>query len=415
MKIVRSTAWLAAGLLVSGSLWAGDVPPTATISMETVTVGPGTGTFTVTYNDTVGTPPDAGGFAFTINYDSAQFSVDPTTGCSFTVGTVCDTMTAGTVSYGLLGFTPVADGTVLATITFDKTAAVAGSYPVTFAAGAVYNNTATFADEPLTTVDGNITVSTGPGPGILNVQPPTLALTAEVNGAAATGTITVSNDELAGGASITPSCSLGAVSGTGTITVTGTPGTLAPGTSSTVTANCSGTAVGTATATYTCTAAGAVVTNDNTAITCDVATGVPLADPAPGSTVNLTVGPIIRGATGTGSLIFRELNNSGGSYDVSCNAIPGTDFVYVGATSATGVTASTPFTLTVSGTSTAADPQPTATTTCDYTGGVTGTVTVVLGIGLVPEIVPTLSQWGLILMILTLVGFGAWQVRRVNG
>ncbi len=265
--------------------------------------------------------------------------------------------------------------------------------------------------------DGNIRIQDGPGPGILNVQPAALGLGADVNAPAGTGVITISNDGAMGDATINPTCSLSALSGgaaaTTSINVTAAPASLAPGASGTVTASCSGTAVGQATADYTCSAGAAVVTNATTAITCDIAVGTPNPNPAAGTTTSINVGPVTRGNSGVGALTFTETNNSGGSYDVSCVL---TDdgmgaFAITSAATAT-VNAATPFTFAVSGTSTVTDPQPTGLATCTYSGDATGTVTINLGIALVPEIVPTMTEWGLILLTLALVGFGAFQLRR---
>ena len=86
-------------------------------------------------------------------------------------------------------------------------------------------------------------------------------------------------------------------------------------------------------------------------------------------------------------------------------------FAITSATTAT-VNGSTPYTFSVSGASSLVDPQPTGTATCTYSNGATGTVTIALGIALIPEIVPTMTEWGLILLTLALVGFGAFQLRR---
>ncbi|MEM7705102.1 MAG: IPTL-CTERM sorting domain-containing protein [Pseudomonadota bacterium] len=359
-------------------------------------------------------------FEGTITYDSANLTADLSACGGFTnvvppdaIPSCSDNGSGVITVIGFSGSGSALTGQSLGSITFTIGAGVmppmdfsldVGGEAFAFAGGTVTAGTST---------DGTISAADGPGPGVLNVQPATLGLMADVNAAAGTGVITISNDGAMIDATINPSCSLGPITGSASITVTAAPASLAPGASGTVTASCSGATVGQSTATYTCTAGAATVTNGETAITCDIAVGTPNPNPAGGTTTAINVGPVTRGNSGTGALTFTETNNSGGAYDVSCVL---TDdgmgaFAITSATTAT-VNAATPFALTVSGTSTQTDPQPTGVATCTYSAGATGTVTINLGIALVPEIVPTMTEWGLILLTLALVGFGAFQLRR---
>ena len=122
---------------------------------------------------------------------------------------------------------------------------------------------------------------------------------------------------------------------------------------------------------------------------------------------------MVRGSAGTASVSFTETNNSGGAYDVACTLDDdgAGAFAIAGAASAT-VDAATPFSFAVTGQSSAMDPQPTGMATCTYSNGAAGAVTIALGISLIPEIVPTMTEWGLIILTLALVGFGAFQLRR---
>lgn len=365
---------------------------------------------------------------FTFSYDPAF--VTPTLNCAATLGTLGHTVACndtGTAIQVLINAPvtfpiPVAPDGSLGSIGFLIAAGQmdGATSPLTITSENYFNGLGggVTPDPADPSQNGSVTVQAGPGPGILNVQPPTLALTAEVGGAAGTGIITISNDgdPATMDATITPSCSLGAVTGGGTISVSAAPASLAAGASGTVTASCSGAAAGTSTADYTCSATSSgtpVVTNATTAITCVVAVGTPAPNPVAGSAAAISIGPVVRGNSGIGGLVFRETNASGGTYDVACVL---TDdgagaFAISGAASAT-VSSMAPYTFSVTGQSSLTDPQPTGSATCTYSGGATGAVTVSLGIQLIPEIVPTMSEWGLIILTLALVGFGAFQLRR---
>lgn len=400
-----------AGLLISASVFAQPA-----VQCNSVAIAPGASGSVVC--DYLGTGSGVVGGQFNIGIGNADVTIDSTACASgFTCpGTATDPFTVAFLNTSLM---EVQDTTAAVTVnvTLSGTAVPGTMYPVTVSMES-YGDAGGGMVAANGTMNGNITAQAGPGPGVLNVQPAMLPLTNAVNAAPTQGTITISNDGMAGDGTITPTCALMNQTGTATISITGTPGALAPGASTTVAANCSGTAAGSATADYMCTATSTMgtptVTNDTTAITCTVAAGTPVPNPAGGSNVTVNVGPVVRGNAGTGTLTFTETANQGGSYDVSCTLDNngGGAYAITSATSATGVSASSPFALTFSGQSTAADPQPAGAATCTYSNGATGTVSITLGIAIVPEIVPTLSQWGLIILTLILVGFGAIQMRR---
>lgn len=359
----------------------------------------------------------------TFSYDPAF--VTPTLNCAATLGAVGHTVACndtGTSIQVLINAPvvfpiPAAPDGSLGSIDFliDAGQAEGASSDLTITAENYFNGGGTgVAPDPADpSTNGTVTVQMGPGPGVLNVQPPTLDLAADVNAPAGTGVITISNDGVAGDADISPVCSLGTPTGGATVSVTAAPATLAPGASGMVTASCSGAAVGVTTVDYTCTAGAATITNDTSAITCTIAMGTPAPNPAAGSAITATVGPVVRGSAGTASVSFTETNNSGGAYDVACTLDDdgAGAFAIAGAASAT-VDAATPFSFAVTGQSSAMDPQPTGMATCTYSNGAAGAVTIALGISLIPEIVPTMTEWGLIILTLALVGFGAFQLRR---
>ncbi|MFK7955123.1 MAG: IPTL-CTERM sorting domain-containing protein [Lysobacterales bacterium] len=415
MKIKQCSRLLAlAALLCSASAFA-----QPGLQCGTAIVGPGNSGSVVC--DYLGTGSTATGGQFDLGIGNASITID-----SFTCATgfTCPAVAAdpSTIVFLDLSFSEVQDTTAAVTVNFtvDSMAATGGPAIPVVVSNEQYSADGINPITPVGTTNGAITVQAGPGPGILNVQPATLDLTADVNAPAGTGTITISNDGLAGDDTIVPSCSLGTPVATagalGTVTVTTAPASLAPGASGTVTASCSGSMEGTTTVDYSCTATSGgtpAVTNGTTAISCVVAAGTPSPNPAAGSTVTATVGPVVRGSAGVASVLFSETNNSGGAYTVTCTLDDngGGAFALAGAATAT-VTGATPFNFQVTGQSSGTDPQPSGAATCTYSAGATGTVAINLGIALIPEIVPTMSEWGLIILTLALVGFGAFQLRR---
>ncbi len=150
------------------------------------------------------------------------------------------------------------------------------------------------------------------------------------------------------------------------------------------------------------------------ALSCDGVPGAPVPAPSAGSTISATVGPVPAGASGSASATFSETAGTGGTYDVTCTITDNGGGAFT--STQDGMAFSVPSCGTANfvftGQSAFSDPQPTGTASCVYSNGATGTVTVNLGIVLLPEIVPTLSQWGMIFMALVLGFFGFRAVRR---
>jgi len=255
-----------------------------------------------------------------------------------------------------------------------------------------------------TTTDGTINIVDGPS---LVATPANLALAAAVN---ATDTDTFDLSVMNGTVNNL------ACAGTGDpeITYTGTiPTTLSDaGPPVTVTAACTSAAAGNFTSSFDCTFDGGGALS--VPVTCAVTAGaaVPAVDPVTGSTI--TIGPLAPSASGDSPIVFSETNNQGTGYAVAnCVLATGTNFTI----DATGVMvpAGGSATITVTGTAPADGTAATDTLTCDI-NGVVGGYTANLEIALQPQIVPTLSQWAMIIMALALAGFGVVTMRRrANG
>ena len=137
--------------------------------------------------------------------------------------------------------------------------------------------------------------------------------------------------------------------------------------------------------------------------------------------VNITVGGF--GGSGTSRAIpFTETNNEGVDGSVSCLLTGGDAGVFtispasaIDPSSAT-VVAGTTTNVTVSGTEPGGpvDAQLVCTITDDASAKIGGgsVYTYPLGFNVVPLVVPTLSQWGMILMALSLLGFASYRLRR---
>lgn len=401
----RALAGVILGMTASVAIAGG---PAVTIGSATVPVG--TMNVPIALNfDTMGATVT--GFGFNVVYDTANLTF---TGCTpaMAITTCAELVMPGTINIGNLGAPPA---NPFVTLNFDASSAAVGAYPLMAAAMPAPSYTdGAFMDQSLTVNPGTLTVQAGPGPGVMDVTPAMVNLVNTVNGPASTQNLTIRNQGAMGDNTLTANCSLGGVTADPGVTLTVAPATgvmLAPGASTTRQASCSGTASGNASGTYTCN--GGPAGMDSSAVSCAVGAGVAVPAPPAGSMLTLPVGPVVRGQTGTGTQSFSETNNAGAGYDVTCNITNdgGGAFVLFGSGMQSvppGGTAG----VTVQGTSSVFDPQPTGTMVCTYTNGATGTVTVTLIISLIPEIVPTLSQWGLILMILALVGVGAYRMRR---
>ncbi|MEM9532769.1 MAG: IPTL-CTERM sorting domain-containing protein [Pseudomonadota bacterium] len=386
----------AAGLLLSASAFAqpGVVCGTASIAPG------GSGTLSCNY---LGTGSGAVGFQFDIGIGNADVTIDSIT-CAAGVtcpGTPADPFTAAQFSATLTEIADVTDVVVLG-LSVAGTATDGAMIPVTVS-GEVYSDAALGTITPAGTTNGTITVSSGP---TLNSSGPVDVGNVEV-GMTGTANFTLTAvDGTIGSIACT-------TSGAPEITVSAAPASIAVGSPATLTASCAPTAVGALAATHSCTS-DASNSPTTTAISCTGAVGIAQPNPAGGTMQTINIGPVVRGSAGSGSLTISNGANNGSMFDVACTI---TDdgmgaFTAAGATSATGIMFGNPFTFAVNGQSNNTDTQPTGTATCTYSNGATGVVTIALGIALVPEIVPTMTQWGLILMTLVLIGFGAFQLRR---
>jgi len=207
-----------------------------------------------------------------------------------------------------------------------------------------------------------------------------------------------------------------AFTGSSAITTVG-PGSMlvAQGTSTTVTFSCNSTDVGTYTGTYSCdydVNNDAVV--DGTAsypVHCGVRAAASDLEPST-APVNIVV-PVF--GTGQNSVTFTEILDEGVNATVdSCSFADGSNFSVVSTFPVT-VTAGSTVTIVVDGT----DPADGSISvsdvlTCSYTDSdsTPGTATWEVTLLIQSAAIPTLSSWGLMLMILTMLGLGGIVIRR---
>ncbi|MDX2418584.1 MAG: hypothetical protein QNK19_14070 [Xanthomonadales bacterium] len=209
------------------------------------------------------------------------------------------------------------------------------------------------------------------------------------------------------------------LSGMGAITATTPTTPLAPNASTTVTFSCDSTTAGDYTETYNCPydvdGDGTVDGTASYTVNC----GVRLAEadvtqtPPAGSTLTITVVP---GGTGQTSVTFQESNDEGldGSLE-SCSLADETYFSILSPTSFPQVIPSGGSLQVVVEGRALDDGEPASTTlTCTYSdSNVTDQVVTWTVAAVTRDIpIPTLSAWGLSLMILTLLGLGGIVIRR---
>jgi hypothetical protein len=199
---------------------------------------------------------------------------------------------------------------------------------------------------------------------------------------------------------------------------------LAPGASTSVTFNCATTAAGSFSATYACDyttdAAGQPATASYT-YTCDVTPPKSVVAPQVPSGTTLTRTALF-GGSASFSVGFNETANQGVDGGLTCSLATGTDFVLDSAMPAT-IPAGGSFSVMVTGSASSDPLNPIVTDTlnCTYTdtdntAGVDVSYPLVLrSVNITrPVNVPTLSQWGMAIMALVLLGVGMVGFRRYH-
>lgn len=267
--------------------------------------------------------------------------------------------------------------------------------------------------QPGTSIDSIVSLLAGPGSGLLEVRPPNLVIVGSINGPPAEAEIVIANDGPVGDLPMNVSCQLGPVTGGGSITVDNFNGTLLSGESATVLARCSGGLLGTLTATYTCDREGFGQKNDSTEISCIVSNALPNPDPPAGTTASLFFGSLLPGESSLRTVTFQETNALPVlTYDVTCQLLRNDQgaFSFVGANSGT-VPGGGTLEIVISGTRPASGVPPSGELSCTYSNGAAGTVTFTLGIGLRPQAIPTVFPFGILVLIMSLLGYGALRLR----
>ena len=207
-----------------------------------------------------------------------------------------------------------------------------------------------------------------------------------------------------------------AFTGSAEITATAAPATIAPMASADVTFSCSTAAVGDYTGTYSCdyTETGGEPTGTATyTVNCGVrAASSDIAEsPMSGTNLNILV-PIL--GTGQTSVSFAEILDEGVDATVDSCSFGTANFAVVTTLPAT-VAAGSSVNVDLTG----SDPGTgeisfTDTLTCTYTDSdsAPGTASWPITLTVLAQPIPTLSTWGLMLMILTLMGLGGIVIRR---
>lgn len=224
--------------------------------------------------------------------------------------------------------------------------------------------------------------------------------------------LSISNAAAAGAADLGLSC---AWAGSAEITATAAPATLAPQASADVTFSCDSAAVGAYTGTYTCNHGNAgdeLLGSAAYTVNCGVRAAASdiLEGPTSGTALSILV-PL----NGTGQAIvnFSEILDEGIDATIdSCTF--GTAIFSVVTALPADVLSGGSTAVTVSGTDPATGELSfTDTLTCTYTDSdsAPGTASWPITMTVLAQPIPTLSEWGLLLMILTLMGMGGMVIR----
>jgi len=242
----------------------------------------------------------------------------------------------------------------------------------------------------------------------------------EMSGQTVTASNTLQNTASVGNFDVTNlSCSVG---GAPFSVSTSPAGSIAPGGSTTVAVTCdsSGQAAGAFSDTLTCIydvdgsglPAGTTTTYP---VQCDIRAAQSSVTPSPADGTTLNISVLGNGGSGTRSVAFSEGNNEGldGSVNCSLSGVDAANFNIDSPAFPALVPAGGSVNVVVSGTEPGFTPIA-ASLDCTFTDTAAGTtpVSYPLGFTVRPLIVPTLSQWGMILMALGMVGFASYRLRR---
>ncbi len=383
---------LALGMISSGAL-----AQSVVISTESVGIGATTVDVTVSWSQDGG--PSVLGWGMNLQYDSTKLTFDNngnnppadgvSDGCVATVANCLEQGAAGSITIG--GFGNPTEG-VVATITFgivDST--MEDMIPLT-AMDPAFNAGA--GDVMLPVTEGAVNIVAGPSLAATNSP---VAITIPTN-----GSDTSNLDFAASNGTVTGIMCTAAGDGEISFDTSGVPAST-DGTFS-VPATCSAGAAGSYTSDLTCAYDGGMAVGT---VNCDAADGLPVVatDPANGGT--LVIGGLLPGGTGSRPVTFSETGGagSGEAYTVTGCSITGTDF------SLSDTMASVPFGGSASITVTADGPRAvvTETLTCTVNGA---PYSIDVTVNFRPLVVPTLQQWGMILMVLSLAAFGFVTLRR---
>ncbi|MEM9300836.1 MAG: IPTL-CTERM sorting domain-containing protein [Pseudomonadota bacterium] len=375
------------------------------VTVETVAAGPGDTGVTVNV-DYVAGATDLAGFQFDIDLDAALTGAIEA-GCggdiqgTTVLGNCSSSGSTVSVNFGVFPVVPIGSTTIASfTVDVDGGVTPPANLAMTVTPIALSDTGGNSVDVNILTYnDGAITVAAGP---TLDADPTSVSLAAEVGGSDSDDFTLTAN----GGAVAGISCS---ASGDSEISFAGAvPGSLADGNSATVTASCSG-AAGTYNATYSCTSDASNSPTD-VAVDCTVAAGTaaPAFQPENGGT--LTIGGLVEGGSGSAAVTFSETNNAGTGYDVSNCSLTGDPNFSV---SPTSVSVAAGGSASISVAVDDAEDGDTTTLTCDIVAnGATTAYSVDVRLAFRPLIVPTMQQWGMILMGMLLAGFGLVTLRR---
>lgn len=387
------------------------------------------------------------GLDFKFSYNDTEFDATaacapnlPTTGTG--VATVVCQATGGVVS--VLVSAPlefpvpqiVAGSQSLGSITFQSQGSTApGAYALDITEENFFDN----GSSPVTgsgSTNGSITVVEPPAqpPAIFGSTPAagsTVDMTAAgdvlVGGTVPPSMLTLSNTAAAGAQSLTGlSCTK---SGSAAITVAPAVSgvSLAPGASTDVTFSCATTGAGSFSASYDCdyttdsTGDAPVTGTASYTYTCDVVPPKSVVAPQIPSGTTLTRTALF-GGSASFSVGFDETANQGVDGDLTCSLATSTDFVLNSTMPAT-IPSGGSFSVMVTGTASSdpLNPMVTDTLNCTYTdtdntAGVDVSYPLVLrSVNITrPVNVPTLSQWGMAIMALVLLGVGMVGFRRYH-
>lgn len=357
----------------------------------------------------------------TIDYDESVLTPQPLAGvCGGPVGTAgasasCND-TGSTIQVIIVAPIvfpiPALPDAPLGSIVFDVDAAAAESStsPLAIASENYFNTTGAGVSPSPSAAEreGVISIATPTGP-TLAADPTSVSITTAVNSA---GTQGISFSATGDSGSVTGiSC---AGSGDAQITYSDSiPTSLPVGDDFSVTASCQSGAPGSFTSTYTCSFDGAGEGGQDSVsvpVSCDVEAGaaVPAFNPANGGA--LTIGGLLPGSGGSGEVVFSETNGGGTGYSATCSVTAGSSNFSISPASVTVPSGgSSSITVTVGPVAS----NVTGELTCDVVAnGQTSTYQIDLFVAFRPLVVPTLQQWGLVLMTLALGAFGFMALRR---